>query len=53
MSTSSHWWIGWAIWGAILLVFAIAGLVWLRTILGRIRRSMRNEDVPLNLDGLE
>jgi hypothetical protein len=39
----------WAIWGAILLVFAIAGQAakyW------RIRRSLRGEDVPPNLDGL-
>jgi hypothetical protein len=50
MSTSAQWWIDWAIWGAIILVFAIAGVGWLRYRLERIRATMRNEDVPPDVE---
>ena len=48
MSTLS--WEDWAIWGAIILVFAAAVFGWLRHRLERIRRTMRGEDVPPDVD---
>ncbi len=46
MSTPSDWWMDWAIWGAILLVFLIA----MSVIVGRIIHGVRNPDEPANPD---
>jgi len=49
MSTPSDWWMDWAIWGAIILVFFIA----LCVIVGRIIRGVRNPDEPVDPDRTE
>ena len=46
---STDWWMDWAIWGAIGLVFFIA----LCVIVGRIISGVRNPDEPVDPDRIE
>jgi hypothetical protein len=46
MSTTSDWWLDWAIWGAVAVPFIVALFV----IVGRIRRGMRDPDEPVDPD---